>query len=98
VTPGTGEYVLGSPLFTRATVTLSDGRKLVINAPKNSRDNIFVRDVTLNGKKLNLNFVTHEELTAGGTLEFDMSNEPAMERGTTPSARPYSMSTDDRQN
>jgi len=98
VTPGTGEYVLGSPLFTRATVTLSDGRKLVISAPENSHDNIFVRDVTFNGKKLNLNFVTHEQLTAGGTLEFDMSSEPDRERGTAPSARPYSMSTHGIQN
>lgn len=93
VTPGTGEYVLGSPLFTRATVTLSDGNKLVISAPENSRDNFFVKEVRLNGDRLDLNYITHNQLTAGGRLEFTMSSRPEKERGTAISARPYSMST-----
>ncbi|MBE0678505.1 MAG: GH92 family glycosyl hydrolase [Bacteroidales bacterium] len=96
VTPGTGEYVLGSPLFRKATVTLSDGRKLVISAPENDRETIFVKQVRLNGRRLDNNYVTHEQLTGGGTLEFFMSGEPERERGTAPSARPYSMSTQNR--
>jgi predicted alpha-1,2-mannosidase len=96
VTPGTGEYVLGSPLFRKATVTLSDGRKLVISAPENGRETIFVKQVSLNGRRLDISYVTHEQLTGGGTLEFSMSGEPERERGTAPSARPYSMSTQNR--
>jgi 4-hydroxy-2-oxoglutarate aldolase len=42
---------------------------------------------------MDVNYVTHEQLTAGGRLEFDMSPEPEKERGISPSARPYSMST-----
>ncbi len=93
VTPGTGEYVLGSPLFRKATVTLPDGKKLVISAPENSSENLYVKGARINGKKLDVNYVTHEQLTAGGTLEFTMSSQPDPERGTAPSARPYSMST-----
>jgi len=96
LTPGTGEYVLGSPLFRKATVTLPDGSELVISAPDNSRENFYVKDARLNGKKLEVNYVTHEQLTAGGKLEFDMAGEPARERGTASSARPYSMSTGNR--
>ncbi len=96
VTPGTGEYVLGSPLFRKATVTLSDGRKLVISAPENGRETIFVKQVSLNGRKLDISYVTHGQLAGGGTLEFFMSGEPERERGTAPSARPYSMSTRNR--
>ncbi len=93
VTPGTGEYVLGSPLFRKATVTFEDGRKLVIEAPENSKENIYVKDVLFNGKKMNVNYITHSQLQTGGTLEFRMSSTPDRHRGTEPSSYPYSMST-----
>jgi putative alpha-1,2-mannosidase len=93
VTPGTAEYALGSPLFTKATVTLSDGKELVINAPENGPGQVYVSSVKLNGRSLDVNYVTHSQLTAGGTLEFSMSQVPEMKRGINPSSRPYSMST-----
>jgi predicted alpha-1,2-mannosidase len=93
VTPGTGEYVLGSPLFSRVTVALPGGKELVISAPGNSHENIYVKKVRLNGKELDVNYVTHDQLTSGGTLEFTMSPVPETERGAAESARPYSMST-----
>jgi predicted alpha-1,2-mannosidase len=96
VTPGTGEYVLGSPLFTRATVTMADGRELVITAPENSSDNVYVHRVRLNGKERDVNFVTHDQLKAGGKLEFTMSPVPDRQRGTSPEAYPYSMSTNQK--
>lgn len=91
VTPGTGEYVLGSPLFRKATVVLPGGKELVVRAPENSTENIYVKDVRLNGRSLDVNYVTHAQLTAGGTLDFAMASEPARERGTAPETRPYSM-------
>jgi predicted alpha-1,2-mannosidase len=96
VTPGSGEYVLGSPLFRKATVTLSDGKKIVISAPENNRENIYADNVRLNGRTMDVNYVTHEQLTSGCTIEFSMSSRPAMERGVDPSARPYSMSTSEK--
>jgi len=96
VSPGTGEYVLGSPLFRKVTVTLADGKELVISAPENSRENIFVHNVRYNGKPMDVNYVTHEQLTAGGSMEFAMSPEPEKKRGVSPSARPYSMSTSEK--
>src|SRR5665647_942712 len=93
VTPGTGEYVLGSPLFRKVTVTFEDGRKMVIEAPENSNENIYVEDILLNGKRVDVNYITHSQLQAGGKLEFRMSSSPDKERGITASSYPYSMST-----
>jgi predicted alpha-1,2-mannosidase len=93
VAPGTGEYVLGSPLFRKATVTLDNGSMLVIRAPENSPENVFVDEVTMNRKRVVVNYVTHKQLTAGGTLEFRMSPVPDRERGAFPGAWPYSFSS-----
>jgi len=93
VAPGTGEYVLGSPLFRKATVTLDDGSELVISAPGNSRENVFVDELYLNRKRVDVNYVTHSQLKAGGTLEFRMSPVPDKERGASPGSYPYSFSS-----
>ena len=84
---------LGSPLFKKATVTFEDGGSLVIEAPENSAENFYVEEVLLNGRKLNVNFVTHSQLQAGGKMKFTMRSEPDTERGTNPASYPYSMST-----
>lgn len=94
VTPGTGEYVLGSPLFRRATITFDDGKKLAIEAPENSRENIYVNKVSLNRRVVNVNYVTHKQLQSDGRLRFHMSPEPNKKRGISPASYPYSMCTD----
>jgi len=92
VTPGTGEYVLGAPLFREALITLENGKTLAISAAGNNERNIYVRKVLLNGKEINVNFVTHEQLNRGGTLTYEMTSEPYRTRGATKDAYPYSMS------
>ncbi len=91
VTPGTGEYVLGSPLFKKATITFENNKVLVITAPTNSNENIFVKKVLLNGKEVKVNFLTHEQLQKGGSLSFEMVSEPDKSRGIAPGSYPYSM-------
>ena len=92
VTPGTGQYVLGSPLFRKAVISFENGKKIVISAPGNSSRNIYVKEASYNGKKLNVNYITHEQLVSGGKLNFIMSPLPDKDRGTSPEAYPYSMS------
>lgn len=92
VTPGTDQYVFGSPLFKKATLKFENGKELVINAPDNSRKNFYVGEIKLNGKELNRNFITHGELQSGGELFFKMQDEPDKKRGTGPDAYPFSMS------
>jgi predicted alpha-1,2-mannosidase len=91
VTPGAGEYVFGSPLFSKATITFDNGKKLTIEAPQNSHDNIYVQSVRFNGKVVDKNFILHKDLIRGGTLIFRMGPEPEMKRGTQEKSYPYSM-------
>jgi predicted alpha-1,2-mannosidase len=92
VTPGTGQYAIGSPLFSKMTLRFENGKKLVIDAPKNSSTNIYVQGVTQNGRKVNNNFLTHASLLKGGRLTFKMGDEPNTSRGTGEESAPYSMS------
>ena len=59
VCPGTDEYVLGAPLFKKATVHFENGNKLVINAPENSDKNRYIEAMTLNGKTYTKNYLKH---------------------------------------
>ncbi|HPT21140.1 MAG TPA: GH92 family glycosyl hydrolase [Bacteroidales bacterium] len=92
VTPGTDQYVFGSPLFNKVTLNFENGRKMVIEAPGNNRKNIYVQDIKLNGKTVTGNFITHGDLTKGGKLVFVMGPEPETSRGTNEKDFPYSMS------
>jgi predicted alpha-1,2-mannosidase len=93
VTPGTDQYVIGSPLFSRATLKFENGKKLVIDARGNSKENIYAGDIRLNKKELKRNYIRHSELQAGGRLQFKMQRVPDKTRNTTETAYPYSMST-----
>lgn len=92
VTPGTGQYVFGSPLFKKVIMKFEDGRRFVIMAPGNSPENIYVREIRLNGKEVKKNFITHKEIQKGGTLIFNMDSEPNLKRGTGKDSFPFSMS------
>lgn len=92
VTPGTGEYVFGSPLFNKVTLAFENGKKLVIDAHGNSKENNYIKDIRLNKKGLDRNFIRHSELQNGGTLQFTMTNVPDKKRGTSEDAYPFSMS------
>ena len=59
VCPGTDEYVLGAPLFKKATVHFENGNKLIINAPENSDKNRYIEAMTLNGKTYTKNYLKH---------------------------------------
>ena len=92
VTPGTDQYILGTPLFKKMTLSLPNGKKLIITAPANSTENKYVQSITLNGKPLNTNWVGHKELLKGGQLNWVMGKEPNKKRGVDKSAYPYSFS------
>lgn len=82
VTPTFPYYVLGSPLFEKATLNLANGNTFSIYAPNNSKENVYVEKVLLNGKEWTKNYILFEDIQKGGTLEFDMNATPNTERGT----------------
>jgi predicted alpha-1,2-mannosidase len=92
VTPGTGQYVLGSPLFDRVTLSLENGKRFVIEASDNSSKNIYVQKVKLFGRTLERNYILHKEIQKGGQLLFKMGSDPDMSRGIEKEDFPYSMS------
>ena len=94
VTPGSNQYVFGSPLFNKITLSLRNGNQMVIKAPNNSDKNVYVQDIKLNGKSIDRNYVWHHELEDGGMLQFEMGPKPNKKRGVSKDAYPYSMSTD----
>ena len=92
VCPGTDQYIIGSPLFRKATVHLSNGKDLVLSAEDNSAENIYIKDIRVGGKKYAKTFFTHGQLENGGLISFGMTSEPDTSRGTDTSDRPYSFS------
>lgn len=92
VTPGTGEYVLGAPLFKNVTLHFENGKKMVIQAPENAHNKPYVESMRLNGKPFRRTYITHTEMHTGGTLQFNMSSAADSSRQLLPEERPYSMS------
>ncbi len=91
---GSGEYAVGSPLFTKATVHLENGRDLVVRAPKNSARNVYVQDLKVNGRAWTSTSLPHSLLARGGVLDFDMGSRPS-KWGTGKNAAPVSITQDD---
>ncbi|MBB6610571.1 glycoside hydrolase family 92 protein [Pontibacter sp. Tf4] len=94
VTPAVNQYVIGAPLFKRITIKLENGKEFVIEAPDNSKENLYIQKATLNGKKFEKNWISHEDIMKGGKLKIKMGAEPNMSRGTQADAVPYSFSND----
>ena len=92
VCPGTDQYILGSPLFKKVTVNLENGKKISIGAPNNDEASRYVKTMTLNGGLHTKNYLTHEELTNGASIVFEMSTTPEKGRGVAEADLPYSFS------
>jgi predicted alpha-1,2-mannosidase len=75
--PANGQYVFGSPLFDKATINLENGKKFSIKVLNNSKDNIYIQSITLNGKTLNSAFLKHQDIVAGGNLVINMGKLPS---------------------
>lgn len=93
VAPGTGEYILGAPLFRHAVLHLENGHDVTINAPANSDTDRYVDRLTVNGQVSDATYLTLPQLRQGATLDFTMSPRPNLTRGTAHSSRPYSFSS-----
>lgn len=92
VCPGTNQYVVGSPMFKKATITMEDGKKFIIEANGNDDKSVYIDSACLNGKSFDRNYLTYDDIVNGGRLVLKMSDKPNCQRGTDASARPYSVS------
>ena len=76
VCPGTPYYILGTPAFEEAVITLETGSQFKIQAKNLSESNYFIQSATLDGEVFDRSWISHEELVTGGELIFEMGPEP----------------------
>lgn len=87
VDPVGGRFVIGSPLFDKATVNVGGGKTFTVVAKNNSDKNIYVQSARLNGKTLKNSYVGFNDIRHGGTLELVMGPKPS-KWATTTACRP----------
>ena len=92
VTPGTNQYVIGSPLFKKATLHLENGNNFTIEALNNSSKNFYIQNTQINNKSYDKSFLTYEAIQDGGLISFEMSNSPNKNWASSLNSVPYSMS------
>lgn len=95
VCPGTTQYVLGSPLFKKATLYLQNGHQLVINAVNNNKSNVYIASMKLNGKIYTRNYLEHDDLMRGAVFDIKLADKPNYQRGINRKDLPYSFSKDE---
>ena len=87
VDPVGGRFVIGSPLFDKATVNVGAGKTFTVVAKNNSDRNIYVQSARLNGKALKNSYIDFNDIRHGGTLELVMGPKPS-KWGAAPACRP----------
>ena len=87
VDPVGGRFVIGSPLFDKATVNVGAGKTFTVVAKNNSDRNIYVQSARLNGKALKNSYIDFNDIHHGGTLELVMGPKPS-KWGAAPACRP----------
>ena len=87
VDPVGGRFVIGSPLFGKATVNVGSGKTFTVVAKNNSDRNIYVQSARLNGKALKNSYIDFNDIRHGGTLELVMGPKPS-KWGAAPACRP----------
>ena len=77
VTPASNQYIIGSPLFNKATINLENGKTFTVEMVYKSEENIYIKSAKLNGKNYEYSFINHNDIVNGGTLVFEMTNKPS---------------------
>lgn len=73
ISPTDPTYSIGRPIFDKATVDIGSGT-FTVTAENNGPDNMYIKEVTINGKPLDVyNSFQHSEFKAGGELHFVMT-------------------------
>ncbi|MGB1451906.1 MAG: glycoside hydrolase domain-containing protein, partial [Marinirhabdus sp.] len=76
VTPGSPYYAFGSPLVKEAVVHLNNGKVLKIKAENQSKEHVYVKSISVNGKTVQGPLLSHSDIINGGEIVFKMSKKP----------------------
>jgi putative alpha-1,2-mannosidase len=76
--PNAGQniYYVTGPLFKNVTMKLGNQKMIVISAPDASPENIYVKSFSINGKKWNKSWFTHDDIKNGAEIVFEMTDKP----------------------
>ena len=88
VFPASTNYVIGSPLFNKASISVPGGKTFSIEAVENNPKNIYVQSIQLNGKPYNKTYISHNDIMNGGTLKIVMGSKPNYDFGKSVDVRP----------
>ncbi|WP_446743329.1 GH92 family glycosyl hydrolase [Silvibacterium acidisoli] len=77
VNPASGEYMIGSPMYGKISLSLQNGKTFRVEAVNNSAANVYIQSATLNGRPLDIPVITWEQIQAGGILHFVMGSKPS---------------------
>jgi len=91
VNPANGAYIFGSPMFDKLQIGLPGGKYFTCKTENNSKENLYIQSVTLNGEPYSKTFITHKQIMEGGELVFTMGNTPNKDFGKNPANRPKSI-------
>lgn len=94
VTPASGNYALGTPVFDEVKLHLENGKTFTISAKNLSKNNFYVNNMQLNGSAYSKTFISDEDFANGGSMVFEMSNQPDMQRGIQQNETPVAMVND----
>jgi predicted alpha-1,2-mannosidase len=75
--PASGEYLIGSPLFSKVALTLPGGKTFVVTAHNNSAQNVYIQSAEWNGVPLNVPVIRYADILSGGKLDFVMGPSPS---------------------
>ena len=87
VEPSGGKFIIGAPLFDKATLNVGGGKSFTVRAVNNSDKNMYVQKVRLNGKAYTKSYIDFKDIMRGGTLELTMGPKPS-KWGTAVQDRP----------
>ena len=90
VCPGDQSYIIGSPLFDKATLKLANGKTFTITANGNGWQEYYIRSATLNDEAFDKTYFSHQDVMKGGELVFTMAPQPNKKWGADLENRPPS--------
>jgi predicted alpha-1,2-mannosidase len=90
VHPSNGVYVFGSPVIDQANISLPGGKLFQVRVRNNGKKNIYIQQITLNGKRYTKSYLLHEDIMKGGNLVIDLGPAPSKTWGVKPADRPFS--------
>ncbi len=96
VTPGADQYVIGSPLFKKATLQLENGHEFTIEAEKNTAENVYIQSAKLNGRTYVNSYLNFDDLQKGGLLEFELGASPNKSWADKLENTPFSLSKESK--